>query len=114
MVLFETYEDKTEARKQLWRQLRAVSRKYGRSLEMRLLNQKVANLAIILKYPTWSIEYYPVGVYELTLKSLSPKYDYFGIYVRNDGYEVRFYDGFLREEDVNEVRRYLERKEGNI
>lgn len=105
--------NKEEARKALHKQLREVAKKYGNTVEMKALNRRVSLLASTLGYPEWKLVYYPSGVYDITLKSLDWRYDYFGIYVRQDQYEVRFHDGFLRGDrkgHPREVKQYLERK----
>ena len=105
--------NREEARKALHKQLREVAKKYGKTQDMRTLNMRVSLLASVLGYPEWRLVYYPSGVYDITMKSLDWRYDYFAIYVRKDQYEVRFHDGFFRGDlkgSPREVKEYLERK----
>lgn len=103
-------KDRDESRKAMYKQLREVAKKYGHTEKMRKLNRRVATLATTLGYPDWRIVYYPSGVYDITMKSLDWRYDYFAIYVRENQYEVRFHDGFMKGDTPREVKKYLERK----
>lgn len=92
--------------KYMWKQMRAVSRKYEENL--RLLNMKVASVISVLNYPDFKMEYNN-GVYTIIIPTEDMRWDHIVIYVTENKYEVRIPTGFLRADKAREVREYLGR-----
>lgn len=99
--------ESSQVREYMWKQLRAVNRKY-RDPDIRMLNKKVAAVISILRYPDFKLEY-ANGVYAITLTTEDMRWDHIAIYVTMREYEVRIPTGFLRSNDVREVRAYVEK-----
>lgn len=88
------------------KQIRGIIKKYPGSEQV---CRKYRQLSAILGSPIWKMEYFPSGVIAITLTTAG-KYDRIAIYVRENEYEVRLSDGFMRGRNPREVKEYLERK----
>lgn len=101
-MLYKKHEDGSEASKIMWRQLRAINRKYEGAWPV---VKNTAILAAYLGYPEWSMQYFESGVMQLTLRG--ELYD-FAIYVRADEYEGRVNTGFIKDRNPREIKRWID------
>ena len=106
MKLRHSFET-ADVSKYMWKQMRAVGRKYKED-NLRQLNIKVASVIAALRYPDFKMEYNN-KVYTIIIPTDDLRWDHIALYVTEKRYEVRIPTGFLRTDNTREVREYVER-----